>query len=97
MTPITSEGHDGIYCLRQQDNSQAHQGLWVTSQRDAGILQGGKAPQHEGSTGRVYVKVGTRTHEVFPSVYGLVWTLLEAFEDVNSPPIKPMRFKLLLY
>jgi hypothetical protein len=93
---ITSVGHDGVYILRQKSNNQpATTSLWVTSKVDCGILQGGKAPQHSSSTGRVHVKVGTRTEEVFPSVYGLFWDLYEAFADVNPPP-KPKRLKILI-
>lgn len=74
MNNITSIGHDGVYILRQKSNNEpAPTSLWVTSSRDSGILQGGKAPQHEASTGRIYVKVGARTCEFFPSVYGLFW------------------------
>jgi hypothetical protein len=94
MINITSIGHDGVYILRQKSNNQpATTSLWVTSSRSSGILQGGKAPQHEASTGRVYVKVGVRVEEVFPSVYGLFWDLYEAFADVNPPP-KPKRLKI---
>jgi hypothetical protein len=82
MNNITSIGHDGVYILRQKSNNEpAPTSLWVTSSRDSGILQGGKAPQHEGSTGRVYVKVGARTCEVFPSVYGLFWDAYLPFAD----------------
>jgi hypothetical protein len=82
MKIITSTGHDGIYILRQKANNEpAPTSLWVTSSRDSGILQGGKAPQHDASTGRVYVKVGTRTSEVFPSVYGLFWDAYLPFSE----------------
>lgn len=40
------------------------------------FVTGWQIPQHEGSTGRVYVQAMTdsRTHgEYYPSVYGLMW------------------------
>jgi hypothetical protein len=95
MINITSIGHDGVYILRQKCNNEpATVDLWVTSDRSNGILQGGKAPQHEVSTGRVYVKVGVRVKEVFPSVYGLFWDAYLPFGDADRPP-KPKRLKIL--
>jgi len=37
-------------------------------------LTGGRPPQHEGSTGRVWVKgSGSSSQEFFPSVFDLKW------------------------
>lgn len=36
-------------------------------------LTGGRAPQHAGSTGRVWLADGTRAGEFFPSVIGAEW------------------------
>jgi hypothetical protein len=41
------------------------------------VLEGGRPPQHDGSTGRVWVKTDSgRTDEFFPSVVGLKWELV---------------------
>lgn len=73
MTPITSQGHDGLYYLSQKGGQPASQGSWVASGKASGILQGGQAPQSPTSTGRIVVKVGSALREFFPSVYGLFW------------------------
>jgi len=38
---------------------------------DAGVIEGGYPPTHEGSTGRVQIK--DRLSTLFPSVFGLEW------------------------
>jgi hypothetical protein len=37
---------------------------------ESAIIQGGRPPEHAGSTGRVYTREGL---EYFPSVFGLRW------------------------
>ena len=47
----------------------------VTSFRgEKNVVTGWRKPHHAGSTGCVFVKIGTCDSEYFPSVYGLKWS-----------------------
>ncbi len=44
---------------------------------DLAIVEGGAPPQHEGSTGRVYVQENGTQRAYFPSVFGLQWEVVK--------------------
>ena len=61
------------------------EGAEVTTFRgEVFTLNGGRPPQHEGSTGRVWVQVGEAEVEYFPSVIGAKWVEISALEEMSS-------------
>lgn len=74
---ITSIGFDDVYILRDESGKTVNRGdVYNDSKGNVHIVQGGKAPQHLASTGRVHTKCGTFNHELFPSVLNLKWEKL---------------------
>jgi hypothetical protein len=74
---ITSTGGDGKAYELKSDGVTCHEGQRVTSFRgEAYWLTGGRAPQHEGSEGKVWVtkRNGSLDSEFYPSVFSLKWT-----------------------
>ena len=66
------------WVLVDQDDCLVDKGLRLTSRGEDYVLTGGRPPQHEASTGRVYVKPWGCTEsfserELFPHVFGLKW------------------------
>lgn len=62
-----------IYVLMNKDGQVVMPGAKVVDFRgEEAVLEGGRPPEREGSTGRVWTDAG----EYFPSVYGLKWVLV---------------------
>lgn len=62
--------------LVMQDGQDAQAGKFYPDFRgDKHLLIGGRPPQHDGSTGRVWVKIAQDAPmiEFFPSVMGMKW------------------------
>lgn len=62
--------------VTKTDGSPVNVGDILTCFRgDLYIYDGGRPPQHDGSTGRIYVRQGDGkfVSEYFPSVCGLMW------------------------
>lgn len=77
-TNITSTGGDGhLYTLYYRHNIQPVQvgDQVLTGKGEPCTVTGGRAPQHAGSTGRVWVKFtdGGAEREFFPSVINCAW------------------------
>ena len=68
MSSITSSGFDGIYGLYDKDGNKVKLNTVVKDHKGTiHTIQSAKAPQHAGSTGRVYTDKGS----YFPSVFDL--------------------------
>ena len=66
MTPITN----GSWALLDMDNNPVSVGDQYTDFRGAThVIEGGKPPHKDGSTGRIWTNVG----EFFPGVCNLHW------------------------
>lgn len=89
---------DGECHLIDREGAHMRTGDCVTSFRgERYMLKGGRAPQHSGSTGKVWVvpvaqsTVGdTMTQEYYPSVFGLSWKRdndLSAPAEVHGYPV----------
>lgn len=77
---ILDKGFDGAtwVLVDKKTKEIARPGIVTTWRGYEYRLVGGRAPQHENSTGRVYCKdldadLGSHTHEWFPSVVNLKW------------------------
>lgn len=67
---IESTGGDGrTYILRDQDGQAVPRGAVVPGFRGMYRIDGGRAPQHGGSSGRIWTDRG----EFFPDVADLHW------------------------
>ena len=66
------------WVLKDKNNNRAVIGKKYNSGEELYELTGGRQPQQEGSTGRVWVKDQHGiNHEFFPGVIGLRWTTME--------------------
>lgn len=79
--PITSVGGDGrtyVLCTEQGQPAVLRQ-VYTSFRGDDFVLEGGAAPKHEGSSGRVWASSPERNPgqaEFYPKVLGLKWELL---------------------
>lgn len=69
------------WVLVDKDYKLVDKGLKLTSRGEDFVLTGGRPPQHEASSGRVYVKPWGCTEplserEFFPHVFDLTWEKL---------------------
>lgn len=59
-----------LWVLFDKDDQVVIPGAQLTTFRgEPCVLEGGRPPQHDGSTGRIFTDLG----EFFPSVCGLKW------------------------
>jgi hypothetical protein len=68
-SPIISKGWDGLYALVDEKGRTISEGQKVKKY----VVDGGRAPQHAGSSGRIWVVEGGRTREYFPGNVDLKW------------------------